>query len=406
MAGTLKEKPRVVYLTTHAQSARLLLAGQMNFMRKQGFEVSLICSPDSLLDELAKREGVAVYTVRMNRELSPFQDLVALFHLYRLLVRLKPQIVNAGTPKAGLLGMLAALLAFVPIRIYTLRGLRLETIAGWKRRLLRTTEKLASACSHQVICNSESLRQLFVQFGLAKYGKTAVLGAGSGNGVDSARFQFTESQIQKARNIQEDLGIARDGRTIGFVGRLTKDKGIVELVDAFEQIAAKDPSVHLLLVGGFESGDAVPRSTINTIKKNPRISSTGFLSDTTLYYSLFDLVVLPSYREGFPNVALEAAAAALPVIGYRATGTVDAVQDGVTGCLVPIGCIKSLTAAIQEFIQNPELSHRYGEAGRCRVHKRFLRENVWQAWADCYRQHLKKRGYKLTRDVAVPRRAA
>jgi len=369
-----------------------MLVGQLAFLRRQGFEVVIICSPDGALDEFTQREGVVVYPVKMNRELSPLQDLVALFHLYRLFARLKPQIVNAGTPKAGLLGMIAALLAFVPIRIYTLRGLRLETTRGWKRRLLQTTEKIASACSHQVLCNSESLRQLYVQLGLAKHAKTTVLAAGSGNGVDGARFQFTKDQLKQAQINRAKMGIARDCRVIGFVGRLTKDKGIIELVEAFEQIAAKNSSVHLLLIGGFEPGDAIPESTVNAIAKNSRISVTGLVLDTTLYYSQFDLVVLPSYREGFPNVALEAAAAALPVVGYRATGTVDAVQDGITGRLVPIGCVESLADAIQEFIDDPELSRRYGKAGRRRVDKSFLREKVWQAWADCYRQHLKKQG--------------
>jgi glycosyltransferase involved in cell wall biosynthesis len=400
MKATSEDNPLIVYMTTHAQSARLLLAGQMDYMRSQGFEVALICSPDSVLDELAQRERIAIYPVKIDREMSPFRDLVALFRIYRLLARLKPQLVNAGTPKAGLLGMIAALLTFVPIRIYTLRGLRLETTSGWKRQLLRVTEKIAAACSHQVICNSESLRKLYIKLGLAKHSNTTVLGAGSGNGVDSDRFQFTKSQLQQAQGLRAELEIASDCRVVGFVGRLTRDKGIVELVDAFKRITVKNSSVHLLLVGGFESGDAIPQSIINMIEENPRISVTGFVPDTALYYSLFDLVVLPSHREGFPNVALEAAAASQPVVGYRATGTVDAVQDGITGRLVPIGCVESLATAIQEFIADPKLSRRCGEAGRRRVQKNFLREIVWQAWAECYWQHLKKHDYEPAMDVA------
>jgi len=379
-----------------------MLVGQLGFLRQQGFEIAVICSSDHALNQFAWQEGVELHTVSMKRELSPLRDLIRLIQVCWLMFRLKPQIVNAGTPKGGLLGMLAAWLVRTPVRIYTLRGLRLETTRGWKRWLLYTTEKIASACSHQVICNSESLRRVYVQMGIAKPEKTRVLGAGSGNGVNIERFQFHDGHRQKAEQTREELRIPATASIVGFVGRLTRDKGIEELVDAFIKVSAQDSEIYLLLIGGFESGDAVDRRIVRQVQLHPKIIVTGLLLEITHYYTLFDLVVLPSYREGFPNVALEAAAAGLPVVGYQATGTVDAVRSGVTGELVPVGSIDLLAAAMQKLICDRELAKSMGQAGRERARREFAREKVWQAWADCYREHLTQCGLLAVEETTEP----
>lgn len=389
---SLDVKPRVVYVTTHGQSARLMLVGQLAFLQQQGFEVVVICSPDHGLEKFARLEGVAFHTVNMRREPSPFRDLVNLVQIAWLMFRLKPQIVNAGTPKGGLLGMISAWIARVPVRIYTLRGLRLETTHGWKRWILNASEKIASACSHQVVCNSESLREIYVRLGMTSRSKTTVLGSGSGNGVDVKRFEFNSQHRKKAEEVRSSLGIPTSATIIGYVGRLTRDKGIEELVKAYSQLSAVEPEIYLLLIGGFEAGDAVDPEIIQQVEQHPRIFVTGLLLEITHYYSLFDIVVLPSYREGFPNVALEAAAAQLPIVGYRATGTVDAVEHGVTGELVPVGSVNQLAAAIRKLIRDKPLSARMGQAARERVCREFAREKVWQAWTDCYQGHLLKRG--------------
>lgn len=376
--------PRLVYITTHGSSAFALMRGQLSLMKERGFDVIVIASPSEELDRAAAREGVRAIGVEMEREINPLGDLRAVWELVALLKELQPDIVNAGTPKAGLLGMLAALIARVPARIYTLRGLRLETTRGLKSVLLNTTERMAAMCSQKVICVSHSLRDAFVQRGLAPLKKCVVLGGGSSNGVHVRRFQLTAEQHQQAAVIREQLQIPNDVPVIGFVGRLTRDKGIVELFQAFEHLRVEIPDLHLLLVGDFEIGDPVPQSTVQHLREHPAVRVTGFVPSTELYYDLMQVLAFPSYREGFPNVPLEAAAAGLPVVGFAATGTIDAVQDGVTGKLVPIGDVVGLTEALRGYLRDDLLRFRHGDAGRQRVARDFRNETIWNALYDLY----------------------
>lgn len=376
--------PRLVYITTHGSSAFALMRGQLSLMRERGFDVTVIASPSEELDRAAAREGVRAIGVEMEREINPLGDLRAVRELVALLKELHPDIVNAGTPKAGLLGMLAAKIARVPARIYTLRGLRLETTRGLKSTLLNATERIAAMCSQKVICVSHSLRDAFVQRGLAPMRKCVVLGSGSSNGVNVRRFQLTDEQRQQAAAIREQLKLPIDAPVIGFVGRLTRDKGIVELFSAFESLRAEMPDLHLLLVGGFETGDPVPQSTAQALREHPAVRITGFVPSTELYYDLMQVLAFPSYREGFPNVPLEAAASGLPVVGFAATGTVDAVQDGVTGKLVPLGDAAGLTDALRAYLRDDLLRFRHGDAGRQRVARDFRNETIWNALYDLH----------------------
>ena len=192
--------------------------------------------------------------------------------------------------------------------------------------------------------------------------------------------------------MRKQYDIAPDECIVGFVGRLTRDKGIVDLVESFERLARQGKRIHLLLVGDFESGDPVPESIVNRIDRNPNITRTGFAKDTAPYYSLFNILVFPSYREGFPNVPMEAAAAGLPVVGYRATGTVDAVVDQVTGTLVPVGSQIALSDAMEKYLNDPQLGLAHGHAGRRRVKEHFRQEVVWDSLYEIYRELLVQKG--------------
>jgi len=381
--------PRIVYAVTHPMTARYLLTGQLDHLRRAGFEPHLVASPGPELDEVARRERVAVHPVPMEREMSPGADALALARLVALFRRLRPDLVNAGTPKAGLLAIVAARLARVPVRVYTLRGLRLETASGPLRRVLATTERIAAGSAHRVVCVSESLRCRAVALGLVPADKTTVLADGSSNGVDPDRFRrdAAETEILRRR-----LGIPGGVPVVGFVGRLTRDKGVEELAGAyFGPVLDARPDARLLLVGGFESGDPVPETAAARLREDPRVVVAGFVGDAAPYYPLMDVLAFPSRREGFPNVPLEAAAAGRPVAGFAATGTVDAVVDGVTGTLVPVGDPTALAQAVTAYFENPELARRHGAAGRERVERRFRSERVWEAWADEYRRLLDRR---------------
>ena len=295
----LAERPHIVVGVTHAQTC-LVLGSRLRALRTAGFRVTLVSSPGELLNQTATDEGVESVAICMQRGIAPFADLVSLAKLWWLLRKLNPDLIDFSTPKAGLLGNLAGLLCRVPRRIYMLRGLKLETSTGLKRHILLASERLASACAHVVLCNSESLRSRALSLRIAPTAKLKLLGEGSSNGVDTDRFSPGPSDVRGR------LGIHPETPVVGFVGRLTRDKGVPELIEAFDKILLAEPTTQLLLVGWFDaSEDALSYRLRERIGNHPNIHFTGFVSDTAPYYRAMDMMVLPTWREGFPNVVLE-----------------------------------------------------------------------------------------------------
>jgi glycosyltransferase involved in cell wall biosynthesis len=360
----------IVVGITSAQTC-LNLTGRLSCLREGGFRVTLVSSPGELLYRTAAIQGVEAVAIPMTREIAPLADFVSLVRLWQLLRKLKPDLTEFSTPKAGLLGTVAAMLAGVPLRIYMLRGLKLEASSGYKRRILWLAERAASACAHVVLCNSASLRAEALTQGVAPAAKLQLLGLGSSNGVDVDRFSPGPDQLR------ERLGIPHADPVIGFVGRLTRDKGLPELIEAFETILKTEPVAHLLLVGWFDaSEDALSDALRHHIESHPRIHSTGFVNDTAPYYRAMDMLVLPTWREGFPNVALEAAATEIPVITTLSTGSRDAVVPEVTGLLIPPGYPEAISEAVVKLLRNPELRRRMGQAGRAWVLEHFVDRRV------------------------------
>lgn len=347
-------------------------------MRKRGFDVVVISAPGDELRILGEREKVTTIAVPMEREINLFKDLLSLVRLIRVLQRIRPAIMNAGTPKAGLLGMIAATAVGVPVRIYSLHGLRLETAHGLKRFLLGLAERCSSALAHRVICCSESLRQLYVRLGFSREAKTCVLGEGSANGMDIDEFTPTPQSCDRTRALRMRLGIPNGAPVVGFVGRFTRDKGVPELLDAFDQILPSFPDARLLMVGDFEEGDPVPESYLKRLRSHLRAIITGYVYDPASYYPIMDVLAFPSYREGFGNAVLEAAAARIPTVAFRATGSVDAVRDGVTGTLVPLGDVGAFASALQRYLSDDLFRSEHGEAGHKRVLRDFRPEMIWK----------------------------
>jgi glycosyltransferase involved in cell wall biosynthesis len=364
-------------------------------MREAGFDVTLVSAPGPELELVASREGVRAVAVSMRREPAPCRDLMALARLTRLIRRIRPEIVHVHTPKAGLLGALAARIAGVPVRLYTLRGLRAEGLTGFGRRMLLAAERLTCRSSHRVICVSESLRQLALKLRLAPAEKLVVLGAGSSNGVDSGRFSRATEVLAKAGELRARLRIPEGAPVVGFVGRLVRDKGLVELVEAFRSLGGEFPELRLLVVGPFEGYDAVPEATRREMETNPKVVLAGSLDDTAPAYALMDVLALPSYREGFPNTPLEAAAMEIPVVTTNATGCVDSVVDGVTGAVVPVRDSVALWRALAAYLRDGELRLRHGRAGRERVLREFRPEAIWRAMLNEYVALLTAKGLPL-----------
>jgi glycosyltransferase involved in cell wall biosynthesis len=357
----------------------LFLSGQPGFLRERGFELHAIASPGPLLREFGEAEGLRCHAIPMERRISPGSDVVALARLWRTLRGIRATIVDAHTPKAGLLGMISARLAGVPVRIYHLHGLRYVTTRGPVRALLRLTERIASSLATRVVCVSRSVADVAVRDGVVAREKIIVLLGGSINGVD-ATGRFTPPPDGEGRRAARvALGLPPDARVVGFVGRLVREKGVVELWEAWRVLREELPDLRLVLVGPREAHDPIPEHVATALELDPRVVLAGSDRDTPRWFRAMDVVALPSWREGFPVVPLEAAAMALPVVATRVPGCVDAVVDGATGRLVPPRDPVALAAALRAYLVDPALRARDGAAARARALAEFDQRRLWGA---------------------------
>lgn len=383
---------KLVHVTTVPDSL-IFLRGQVGYMQGLGYTVSVVTSPGEQLDAFAEHERVASFAVPMPRRVTPLADLKTVGRLWRIFREVKPEIVHAHTPKGGLLGMIGASLAGVPVRVYHMRGLPLVTATGPKRALLVATERVSCALASRVICVSHSLREVALAEGLCAPDDIVVMRAGSGNGVDSdGRFNPARLPAGARGRVRAELGVPDDALVLGFVGRLVKDKGVVELAAAWKALRARHPALHLVLVGPWEEQDPVPADVRAGLEADERVHFVGFTRDTAAMYAAMDLVTLPTYREGFPNVPLEAASMGLPVVATRVPGCVDAVADERTGTLVPAADARALEAALERYVADPALRAARGAAGRARVEEEFRRERIWEDIAKTYAQLLADKG--------------
>ncbi|MEO8725230.1 MAG: glycosyltransferase family 4 protein, partial [Acidobacteriaceae bacterium] len=375
--------PHLVLIVTSSLSAGFF-RGQIARLCQAGYRITFICSPGPQIAEL-EAEGADIIPIPIEREISPWRDLQSLWQLWRTLRRLRPDITNVGTPKAGLLGGIAAMLARVPCRIYTLHGLRMETAHGSKRRLLLWAEWLACKSAHHVRCVSPSLRNKAIALGLLGAGaddtkhKAYVVGPGTANGIAIDQFRATPERAVLAQNLRKRWDIPAGALVIGFAGRFTRDKGIPELYAAFKKLLRDFPQARLLLLGSFEDGDPVSAELRSEIASHPCVILPGFVEDIAPDYQAMDLFVLPSHREGFPVATLEAQASSLPVVTTDATGTRDSVLDGLTGLLFPVGDLSALHAALDTLLRDPELRERMGKTGAQWVAANFSQADIWES---------------------------
>jgi sugar O-acyltransferase (sialic acid O-acetyltransferase NeuD family) len=359
--------------------------GLISHLQEAGLEPVLISSPGPGLQTASEQEGVASIAIPMEREIAPLKDMVSLWKLYRTIRRIRPDIVDAGTPKAGLLVGIAAWIARVPCRVYSLHGLRMETAVGLKRKLLCCTERVAAACSHRVFCLSPSLRDRVVALKLASPGNTFLLKNG-GFGVNLEQFAPSAASSHELEALRRRLGIPVVAPVLGYVGRFVKDKGIQQLLEAFDHLRQAHPELRLLMVGNFEDGDPVNSELRHYIESTPAIIRPGFISDPAPYFKLMDVFVLPTHREGFGQVSAEAQASGIPVVTTTATGAVDSVIDGVTGIVVPVGDSGALTGAIGKLLGDPDLRSAMGRAGRTWMERDFRPQAIWEQRVQLYRE--------------------
>ncbi len=370
------------------------LRGQLEYFQDHGFDVAVLC-PKRRSDEweVEQPKGVPIVEVPMEREIAPLRDLASVWSLWRALRAIRPAVTNVGTPKAGLLGGFAAWLNRVPARLYTLHGLRFETTTGLKRQILIWAERLACRFAHRVICVSHSVRKKAIACGMTTPERSVVLGSGSCNGVDISRFAANPKLMRRAGELRKELKIPPCATVIMFIGRLTRDKGIPELLHAFLELERQYPDLRLLVVGCFEDEDPLPADVRKSLEMHPRVIFAGAVQDTPAYYAMADIVVLPSHREGLPTVVLEAQAAGKPVVGANATGIVDLIRDAETGFLFPVGDVAALCKALEKLITDRALAEKLGRAGMEQIKRDFRQERIWEAMYQEYLGILRGNGW-------------
>lgn len=381
--------PKLIRITTVPISHRVLLKGQHTFMRQNGYEVIAVSATDGQeLEEVAKDEGVRVKAIEMTRAMTPIKDLMALYQFYRFCKNERPAIVHSHTPKAGIIGMLGAKLAGVPMRLHTVAGLPLMEATGMKRKVLDFVEKLTYSSATKVYPNSKKLKEFILEHQYAPPEKLKVIANGSSNGINTAHFSPDEISSNKKQQLKEKLGIKADDFVFVFVGRLVGDKGINELVSAFKKLKSNElkQQPKLLLVGRFEAEfDPLNEETLQEINNNDAIISVGFQKDVRPYFAIANCLAFPSYREGFPNVVMQAGAMGLPSIVSNINGCNEIIIEGENGLIIPVKDSEALYEAMLKMIQNVDLFEKLKLNSRGLITSRFEQGIVWAAILEEYR---------------------
>lgn len=361
-------KPRLVHVINLAGSARNFIGDQFSYFLEKGeYEMHLICTPDDKIKAFANQHKTRYFPVSIDRKISPLKDFMALWKIFRYLKKNNVDIVVSHQAKSMLLGTVAAWLARVPNRVIMAHGVLVDTMTGWKKRFFVTIERLSARLATNTICVSSSVAKRRLEEGIDREDKQVIVGNGTCNGVDTkVKFNPANVTTQSIECLKQKYGIKKDGVVVGFVGRIVRDKGIVELANGFKVVIEKHPNqdIKLIIVGVREERDAVPCETIDFLERCDNVVFTGPIdyNDIQVIYRLFDVLVLPSYREGFPTVVLEAGAMEVPAIVSRSTGCIDSIVENETGIYTDINA-ESIAIAIERFLDK-RFSFEMGQIAR------------------------------------------
>ncbi|UMY65833.1 MULTISPECIES: glycosyltransferase family 4 protein [unclassified Flavobacterium] len=377
-------KKRKLIVGISFEGSVILLPGQMRHFTDLGYETYLLAPVSDRCREFCEREGCTLLPIVIEREISLFRDIKTLIAIIRIFRRVKPDIINLGTPKVSLLGMMAGYLLGIRNRIYTCRGYRFEHEHGMKRRILVGMEKLTSKLAHEIICISPSVREFGLKNRLFSPEKAHVINKGSSNGFDLRRFHPDAVDPEAKKKLAETLGFT--GKFVyGFVGRIVDRKGIRELFEAFSALSAKYPDLELLIVGGVEEVQIADKTMLKRMQDTPNIHFVGPQKDVPLYISLCDVFVLPAWWEGFGNVLVQAAAVGVPVISTTGTGSRDAVSHDFNGLLVEPKDEVGLAAAMERLYADRDLRLQMGRNG-LEWARNFDNAIIWNGMDELYKK--------------------
>lgn len=355
------------------------LGEQFLYFKEKGYEEYVICSPSKELEELSQIYNFNFREVEILRKISILKDIRAVFQTANYIKKKQIDIAVGHTPKGALVAMVAACLMKVPTRIYIRHGLVYETSKGFKRKLLVSMERLAALLATKVICVSPSVYKRSLEDKLNAESKQYILSRGTCNGIDIERFCREKINVDILAELKKDLGLKQSDFVIGFTGRLVRDKGIIELVQAFQKLQVRYSNLILLLVGMLEERDALPDDIVDCIIHNDNIVNTGYVrnSEIEYYYALMDLFVLPSYREGFPTSVLEASAMQIPIITTKVTGCVDSIIENETGVFAEHNS-NDLMEKIETLYREQDQRFCLGMNGRKFVVDNFEQHVIWR----------------------------
>ena len=371
-------KKKSIRISTIPLSLDVLLQGQLR-MLSEHYEVVGVSSPGEELDKVAQREGIRTIAVPMERKISPFKDLVSLFRLIRLFHREKPWMVHSLTPKAGLLAMTAAWICRVPVRIHMFTGLVFPTTTGLKQKILMATDSITCACATNVLPEGKGVKRDLEHFRITSK-PLQIIGNGNINGIDLEFFDRTPEVLEQAEKYRKEEVV-----TFCFVGRIVRDKGMNELVAAFQRLHQAYPNTRLVLVGPFEEKlDPILPETRQAIEQQAAIEWMGWQNDIRPFLAASEVFVFPSYREGFPNVVLQAGAMGLPSIVTDINGSSEIITEGVNGSIIPSQNEEALYKAMEKLLDTEE-RRKLAQQARPQIANRYERKALWKELLKFYR---------------------
>lgn len=379
-------KKKLVRMTTVPESLGKLLEGQLKFMSSY-YEVIGVSSNKEVLKKVGNREGVSVFSLELTRKITPIKDLIAVYQLYKFLKKESPFIIHTHTPKAGIVGMLSSYLAKVPNRIHTVAGLPLVEKRGFKRKVLNFVEVLTYFFATQVYPNSKGLQDFILKEKFTFKGKLKIIGNGSSNGIDLNFFKPDLITEEEKNKLKIELKIDDEDFVFIFVGRLVGDKGINELVKAFVKLSKKNKNVKLLLVGPFEEDlDPLSQETKTVINNEEEIISVGFQKDVRKYFAISDTLVFPSYREGFPNVVMQAGAMKIPSIVSDINGCNEIIAKGVNGDIIEVKSESAIFEKMCFYLENKGVVAEKGQRSRKIIKDNYDRKLIWETLLKEYKE--------------------
>ena len=361
------------------------LKGQVRYLVSNGYEVVIISGRGDEISLLSKEENARLYFIDFTKKINPFSDLLCLFEIIQILYKEKPNIVNAGNPKPGLLIMIACFLLGIKNRIFTLHGLVSDSRYGFAGTIIKCSEKLTCLLARKIIVVSPTLLKHALELKLFPNSKGLIIEQGSCNGINLNTFSYNDETNKSKEALINKIQLPKDSFVIGFVGRLNKDKGMNLLFEAFNRLKLKYNNIYMLMVGPLEPEDAFNRNYIDQLFTDKHVFYLGKLNDVAPVYALMDVFVLPSFREGLPNVLMEAAAMEIPMIASNINGCIDVVQQDINGMLFKKGDVNELTAAIEKYILHPQLAKLHGSKGRDYVLSHYSQQKIWDGQLNVYK---------------------